>query len=215
MSGGGLAEHWDEAYAQGEATRSWFATEPVLSLRMLDAAGVSPDARVVDVGGGTSRLVDSLLARGHHDVTVVDVSDVALGIAKRRLGCDAARVHWILADARTWSPGRTFAVWHDRAVMHFLTSAADLQRYLHTLNTATGPGAVAVFGCFAPEGPTHCSGLPVMRRDAEDLAEVLGPQWSLVTADRELHATPGGAEQPFTWAAFVRSGAAVGVQGGA
>lgn len=155
-----MAEHWDEAYAQGEATRSWFATEPVLSLRMLDAAGVSPDASVVDVGGGTSRLVDSLLARGHHDVTVVDVSDVALGIAKRRLGCDAARVHWVHADARTWSPGRTFDVWQDRAVMHFLTSAADLQRYLHTLNTATGPGAVAVFGCFAPEGPTHCSVCP-------------------------------------------------------
>ena len=213
MPEGSLAGHWDDAYTQGETTRSWFEAEPVMSMRMLDAAGVTTDASVVDVGGGTSRLVDALLARGHHDLTVVDVSDAALGIAKQRLMSDAALVHWVHADMRSWSPARVFDVWHDRAVMHFLTASADLQRYLDTLNTATTSGAVAVFGCFAPDGPTYCSGLPVVRRDAADLAEVLGTEWSLVAADRESHPTPGGAVQPFTWAAFVRSGAAVGVQG--
>lgn len=205
MAGDGLAQHWNAAYAQGETTRSWFETEPVMSLRMPDAAGVSADASLVDIGGGTSRLVDRLLARGHDDLTVVDVSDAALGIAERRLGPDAARVHWVSADICSWSPGRVFDVWHDRAVMHFLTAAADLGHYLRTLTAATGPGAVAVFGCFAPDGPTHCSGLPVVRRDPGDLAEVLGAAWSLTAADRELHPTPGGTVQPFTWAAFARA----------
>ena len=135
--------------------------------------------------------------------------DVALESPSGASGCDAAQVHWVHADARTWSPGGRSTFGTTVAVMHFLTSAADLQRYLHTLNTATGRARSRSSGA-SPPGPTHCSGLPVMRRDAEDLAEVLSPQWSLVTADRELHATPGGAEQPFTWAAFVRSGAAVG-----
>lgn len=199
-----LTAHWDGAYAQGETTRSWFETEPVMSLRMIDAAGVDTTAGVVDIGGGTSRLVDHLLARGHDDLTVVDVSAAALGIAQDRLGDDAAKVQWVHADIREFSPVRVFDVWHDRAVLHFLTEDVDQRRYRDILDAATGPGAVAVFGCFAPDGPTHCSGLPVMRRDADDLAEFLGAEWALTARERELHTTPGGAVQPFTWATFVR-----------
>lgn len=199
-----LTTHWDDAYAQGETTRSWFETEPVMSLRMIDAAGVRATASVADIGGGTSRLVDHLLARGHDDVTVVDVSAAALRIAADRLGDDAAKVQWVHADIREFSPGRVFDVWHDRAVLHFLTEEVDQRRYRDILDAATGSGAAAVFGCFAPDGPTHCSGLPVMRRDAYDLADFLGAQWSMVARDRELHTTPGGAVQPFTWATFVR-----------
>lgn len=201
-----LGAHWDDAYRQGEATRSWFEVDPAQSLRMLDAAGVTADASVVDVGGGTARLVDSLLARGHHDLTVVDISGTALEIAQQRLARDARRVEWIHADIRSWSPDRLFDVWHDRAVLHFLTSEADQEHYRSTLNGATAPGAIAVLACFASDGPTHCSGLPVVRRDPPDLQEVLGAHWSLVVQDRELHATPGGAVQPFTWTAFVRVG---------
>ncbi|MFN8070360.1 MAG: class I SAM-dependent methyltransferase [Mycobacterium sp.] len=199
-----LAVHWDDAYGQGETSRSWFQTEPVMSLRMIDGAGVSTQASVVDIGGGTSRLVDALLARGHDDLTVVDVSDAALRITQDRLGGDAAEVHWVNADIRTWSPGRVFDLWHDRAVVHFLNESADQDAYRNALNAASRPGSVAVFGCFAADGPTHCSGLPVVRRDVADLVEFLGPQWTLVARDREMHPTPGGATQPFTWAAFVR-----------
>lgn len=199
-----LTTHWDDAYAQGETTRSWFETEPVMSLRMIDAAGVRATASVADIGGGTSRLVDHLLARGHDDVTVVDVSAAALRIAADRLGDDAAKVQWVHADIREFSPGRVFDVWHDRAVLHFLTEEVDQRRYRDILDAATGSGAAAVFGCFAPDGPTHCSGLPVMRRDADDLADFLGAEWSMVARDRELHTTPSGAVQPFTWATFVR-----------
>lgn len=199
-----LTAHWDGAYAQGETTRSWFETEPVMSLRMIDAAGVGTTAGVVDIGGGTSRLVDHLLARGHDDLTVVDVSAAALRIAQERLGDDAATVQWVRADIRDYSSGRVFDVWHDRAVLHFLTEEVDQRRYRDILDAATGPGAVAVFGCFALDGPTHCSGLPVMRRDANDLADFLGAAWSMIAHDRELHTTPSGAVQPFTWATFVR-----------
>ena len=204
MSDSELTAHWDDAYAQGETSRSWFETDPVMSLRMIDAAGVDASAGVVDIGGGTSRLVDHLLARGHDDLTVVDVSAEALRIAADRLGDDAENVRWVHADVREYAPGRTFDVWHDRAVLHFLTEDVDLHRYRDILNSATVPGAVAVFGCFAPDGPTHCSGLPVMRRDAHNLADFLGTQWSMVAHERELHTTPSGAVQPFTWATFVR-----------
>ena len=198
-----LGAHWDNAYQQGEATRSWFEVDPAQSLRMIDAAGAAVDASLVDVGGGTARLVDSLLARGHDDLTVVDISATALDIAQRRLGLDAQRMTWIHADIRQWSPARVFDVWHDRAVLHFLTDEGDQEHYRKILNNATEPGAIAVLGCFASDGPTHCSGLPVVRRDPSDLQEFLGAQWALVAQYRELHATPGGGVQPFSWAAFV------------
>jgi hypothetical protein len=99
-----------------------------------------------------------------------------------------------------------FDVWHDRAVLHFLTVAADQDRYRDNLIGAAHPGSVAVFGCFAPDGPTHCSGLPVVRRDSAGLAEFLGADWTMVAEDRESHTTPGGDVQQFTWAAFMRQG---------
>jgi len=173
---------------------------------MIDAAGATADAAVVDIGGGTARLVDRLLARGHGDLTVVDVSEAALDIAQQRLGRNALRGRWIHADIRSWSPARVFDVWHDRAVLHFLNAEADQEHYRNILAGATRPGAIAVLGCFASDGPTHCSGLPVVRRDPADIQEFLGPEWSMVAEDRESHATPGGAVQPFTWTAFVRVG---------
>ncbi len=210
MPGTDLASHWDDAYAQGETTRSWFEAEPAMSLRMIDAAGVAPTASVVDIGGGTSRLVDVLLGRGHQDVTVLDLSATALEVARERLSSDASRVRWVNADIRAWAPGRVFDLWHDRAVLHFQTTADGQDSYRRVLAGASRPGTVAVFGCFAPDGPTHCSGLPVARRNAEDLAVFLGPGWTMVAEERESHPTPAGGAQPFTWAAFVRGGPAQG-----
>jgi trans-aconitate methyltransferase len=203
-----LAAHWDGTYAQGETTRSWFETEPVMSLRMLDVAGVTTSTNLVDVGGGTSRLVDELLARGHLDLTVLDISGTALRVARDRLGAAAGRVRWIISDIGAWLPSRRYGAWHDRAVLQFLTTEGDQARYLDTLHAATEPGSVAVIGCFAPDGPTHCSGLPVVRRSAADLSGLLGPEWGMVAEDREQHPTPSGATQWFTWAAFTRSDAA-------
>lgn len=203
MAGGrDLAAHWDEAYAQGEATRSWFQQQPDMSLRMLDAAGVLPADSVIDVGGGASALAGVLLGRGFADITVLDVSAVGIRAARQRLGAQADQPQWLVADLLTWSPSRRYRVWHDRAVFHFLTAAQDRRRYLWKLDAATGAGAVAVFGCFAPDGPRHCSGLPVARYSAPDLVGQLGDRWTLIRQDREEHLTPAGVIQPFTWTAL-------------
>lgn len=203
----GRAAHWDEAYAQGDVTRSWFQQQPVMSLRMLDAAGVTPADSVVDVGGGASVLASVLLGRGFADVTLLDISATAIGYARRRLGPQAAAgVHWLAADLLTWQPRRCYRVWHDRAVYHFLTAAADQRRYWQALDDATGPGAVAVLGCFAPDGPQRCSGLPVARYSAGDVAGQLGNDWTLISQAREEHVTPAGVRQPFTWVALRKHG---------
>ena len=197
--------HWDSAYAQGDTTRSWFQDEPTESLRMFDCARVSTADSVIDIGGGTSRLVDSLLQRGFEDISVLDVSTRALHVAQDRLGAAGDEVDWIVADLLAWQPSRTYAVWHDRAVFHFLTDEQSRKRYVENLLSATQPTAVAVIGCFALDGPQSCSGLPVARYDAAGLAEQLDDGWRLEAVSRQEHATPTGAVQPFTWAQFRRS----------
>jgi hypothetical protein len=196
------AFHWDDTYAAGETTRSWFQEYPGMSLTMFDAAGITAGASVIDVGGGASPLAGALLERGFRDVTVLDVSAAGMAYARQRLGARAEQVRWLVADVRTWEPRRRYRVWHDRAVFHFLVSAEDREQYLDRLASATEPDAVAVFGLFAMDGPEQCSGLPVARYSTTDLADQLGEQWMLVSQDREEHRTPADAIQPFTWAAL-------------
>jgi hypothetical protein len=198
------AAHWDAAYARGDGTRSWFEEHPGMSLRMLGAAGVSAADAVIDVGGGASPLAGALLDRGFGDVTVLDISAAGMRHARDRLGSRAGQVHWLTTDVLSWRPRRHYHAWHDRAVYHFLTSDEHRQQYLHTLDTATVPDAAAVFGCFAPDGPQRCSGLPVARYSPAQLARLVGPRWLLISQDREEHITPAGTIQPFTWVALRR-----------
>jgi hypothetical protein len=135
---------------------------------------------------------------------VLDISATALRLAQHRLGSAERGVEWIVADLLSWRPARTYAVWHDRAVFHFVTTDRDKDRYLAALESATKTSSVAIFGCFAPDGPTSCSGLPVSRYSAENLAATLGDRWVLTVSEREQHQTPAGGSQPFTWAAFLR-----------
>ena len=198
------AAHWDGAYAQGDDTRSWFEEHPDMSLRMLDAAGVSAADALIDVGGGASPLIGALLDRGFGDLTVLDISATGMQYARDRLGSRADQVHWLTADVLSWRPHRHYQAWHDRAAFHFLTIGEHRQQYLHTLDTATIPGTIAVFGCFAPDGPQRCSGLPVARYSQAQLACQIGTKWLLISQDREEHITPAGAIQSFTWIALRR-----------
>ena len=109
---------------------------------------------------------------------------------------------WLVADLLIWEPGRRYRVWHDRAVFHFLTTPGDRRQYLHALGSATEPGAAAVIGCFAPDGPPRCPGLPVARYRPPELADQLGSEWKLIGQACEEHLTPAGVVQPFTWAAL-------------
>ena len=198
------AAHWDAAYAPGDDTRSWFENHPGMSLRMLGSAGVSAADALIDVGGGASPLTGVLLDRGFRDLTVLDISAAGLQHARYRLGSRADQVHWLTADVLSWHPQRRYQAWHDRAAFHFLTIDEHRQQYLHTLDTATTPDTIAVFGCFAPDGPQHCSGLPVARYSPAQLAHQVGARWLLISQDREEHLTPAGTIQPFTWIALRR-----------
>ena len=198
------AAHWDAAWARGDDTQSWSEKFPGMSLRMLDAAEVSAADALIDVGGGASLLTRTLLDRGFRDLTILDISAAGMQYARDRLGSRAGQVHWVTADVLSWHPQRRYRAWHDRAAYHFLTTDEDRQRYLHTLDAATAPGAIAVFGCFAPDGPQRCSGLPVARYSPAQLARQIGARWLLISQDREEHITPAGIIQPFTWIALRR-----------
>lgn len=192
--------HWHRVYSEkSEDALSWHQAEAALSLDLIDSLHLAPEAAVIDIGGGTSRLVDGLLARGRHDLTVLDISGVALDRARHRLGAAGAPVKWITADITNWQPPQSYALWHDRAVFHFMVTAEDRAAYLSRLETGLAPGGHALIATFAPDGPEKCSGLPVARYSPEMLAEVLGPAFSLVAAQRHHDVTPWGAAQSFQY----------------
>jgi hypothetical protein len=197
--GPGRAEHWNTVYAGRSAEGvSWYQREPRVSLDLVDALGVGPGAPVIDVGGGASVLVDRLVERGFRDVSVLDISDVGLDLARARVGTGAP-VDWVRADVLGWVPARRYQLWHDRAVFHFLVDQADRDAYLATLRTAVPNGAVIV-ATFASDGPEVCSGLPVARYGPGELADLL-EGYEVVEARRDVHVTPWGAAQPFTFVA--------------
>ncbi|WP_439365332.1 class I SAM-dependent methyltransferase [Bradyrhizobium sp. DASA03005] len=198
--------HWDHVYAtKGEAEVSWYQDSPATSLAMIRGAGSDRDAAIIDIGGGASRLVDALLQDGYRDVAVLDLSANALEAAKKRIGQAASTVDWIVADATTWRPARTYDVWHDRAAFHFLTDPRDRAAYVERLRSTIKPGGHVIIATFAPDGPEKCSGLPVQRHDSASLAAELGPDFELVETRSETHHTPWGSSQAFQFSRFKRS----------
>ncbi len=197
--------HWEQIYTTKASNAvSWYQVEPALSLRLLDNAGLGPTSRVIDVGGGDSRLVDCLVARGLSGVTVLDVSGAALARAGARLGPKQLAVTWIEADVTgEWSVPPV-DIWHDRAVFHFLTDGRDRARYATHLREAVKPGGAVVIATFALDGPEKCSGLPVVRCSGETLAAELGAEFHLVETASELHQTPFGTVQSFCYNRFTR-----------
>lgn len=198
-------EHWDGVYTtKGETEVSWYQPRPERSLAFIKFTAPSLSDSILDVGGGASTLVDELLAQGYTDLTVLDVSEAALARSKTRLGRQAGKVSWIVADVTTWRPPRRWHVWHDRAVFHFLTGAADQDAYVSALKAATVPGSVAVMSCFALDGPERCSGLAVQRYSPATLAARIGGDFKLVSEASEQHVTPRQNVQNFTYAVLER-----------
>ena len=199
--------HWENVYAtKGEREVSWFQENPAPSLALMAEIGVVPSSAIIDIGGGASRLVDHLLEAGFHDVTVLDLSAAALETAKARLGERADKAHWLVADAATWTPSRTYDVWHDRAAFHFLTDEQDRAGYIGRLRQALKIGGHAIIATFALDGPEKCSGLPVERYDAARLGQTLGSGFKLLRSQRNDHATPWGSHQRFQFSVFQRVG---------
>ena len=214
--GTSAAEHWDTIYgtkATGEV--SWFQRQPTTSLRLLTSVA-PPSSSLIDIGAGASTLADSLLKAGWSNVTVLDVSAAALALVRERVGVlvrdqpsdqfgqRKGPASFVVADVLSWEPEHTYDAWHDRAVFHFLVRPEQRELYVATAAGAIRPGGVLVLGTFAADGPTQCSGLPTSRYDADALADVFAPGFSLEHSEREEHVTPGGAVQPFTWAVLRR-----------
>lgn len=193
--------HWESVYQTKRPTEvSWYRPHLEVSLQLIEGAVASRDAHIIDVGAGESTLVDDLLAHGYRNLYAMDLSNTALEVAKARLGVNASRVNWLCGDVRTFPfPARQYDLWHDRAVFHFLTDSADRAAYVRQVARAVKPGGHVIVATFGPEGPTQCSGLEVMRYGPEALHDEFGSDFHLVKHHTELHHTPMGSTQQFTY----------------
>jgi SAM-dependent methyltransferase len=206
MTDANRQSHWETVYTtKGEHEVSWFQENPAPSVELIDLARPAPETAIVDIGGGASHLVDSLIARGFKHVTVLDISQAALDVAKARLGERAREAEWIVADVTKWHPARSFDIWHDRAAFHFLVDPADRASYVACMKQAVRPGGHIIIGTFAIDGPEKCSGLSVNRYDAAGLARELGEGFELVDSRRQEHLTPWSSAQRFQFCIFRRT----------
>lgn len=194
-------EHWENVYkTKAPDAVSWYRPHLETSLGLIERVCPERKCSVIDVGGGEATLVDDLVEAGYRDVTVLDLSEKALLVARERLGTRAAAVSWKQGDITLsrLEPAR-HDVWHDRAVFHFLTSPADRQRYVSQVAWSVRPGGYVIVATFGPEGPDKCSGLPVTRYDAAGLHHQFGARFHLLESCTEVHATPFGTTQQFVY----------------
>lgn len=196
--------HWDGIYSRQPADSvGWYQANPDLSLRMIASSGLDKHSRVIDVGCGASRLLNCLLDQGYKNLTGLDFSSQALQIAQSQAGERAGQVTWIEGDiTQVELPADAFDIWHDRAVFHFFTQLKDRQKYTAMLRRVLALNGVAILATFAPDGPERCSGLEVQRYDAAGLLAELGPGFTLEEEAVEMHITPSGGRQAYTFARF-------------
>jgi 2-polyprenyl-3-methyl-5-hydroxy-6-metoxy-1,4-benzoquinol methylase len=196
-------DHWNDVYSnKSEAELSWHQDDPSVALDIMKKAGVTTKSAVIDIGAGTSRLMERLLDLGLDDLSALDLSESALAVVRARLGEREKSVKWIVADITKWEPTQTYDVWHDRAVLHFLVKCEDRISYIQRLSQCVAPGGHAIIATFASDGPEKCSGLPVARYSPTSLAETLAADFSLVTHQFHLHYTPWGTQQSFQYSLF-------------
>ena len=193
--------HWEKIYrTKAPNAVSWYRSHLDRSLALIESGSPGRTASIVDIGGGESTLVDDLLARGYHNLTVLDVSQTALDVTKARIGEAGERIRWICSDvAKADLPDHSFDVWHDRAVFHFLIAPEQRHAYVQLAARAVKPGGHVIVSTFGPEGPATCSGLDVARYDAGSLHGEFGERFKLIESFKELHQTPFGTTQQFLY----------------
>lgn len=192
--------HWEQVYSsKGYTEVSWFQLVPEKSLGLIRSTGAPLASPILDVGGGAATLVDNLLSAGYEDVSILDIAAGAFEQSRDRLGALADKVTWILSDVTTFEPPRRYAIWHDRAVFHFLTCTEDRDRYLHVLRNALQPDGHLLLATFGPDGPLRCSGLEIQRYSVEKLQGLLGTDFVLQAHEIDEHQTPSGATQQFLY----------------
>lgn len=196
-----VQNHWEQIYGtKAPDAVSWYRPHLETSLELIERAAPDCSASIIDVGGGESTLVDDLLARGYENVTILDVSQTAIDVTKKRLGAASERVKWLAADITNAGLERcSYDMWHDRAVFHFLTAMEMRTAYVRQVAQAVKPGGHVIVSTFGPEGPTKCSGLEVVRYDADSLHKEFGARFHLLKSSEELHHTPFGTVQQFLY----------------
>ncbi|HVY75324.1 MAG TPA: class I SAM-dependent methyltransferase [Puia sp.] len=198
-------QHWDHIYQTRplEAV-SWYEPTPEISLRFIGQLNLSPKAKIIDIGGGDSLLVDHLMDLGYEDLTVLDISAAAIERAKKRLGEKAIKVKWIVADITRFRPTEQYDLWHDRAAFHFLTDEPDISKYLEAAVVALKPTGVLVIGTFSEQGPQKCSGLMVKQYSEQTMTQRLKEYFEKIRCVGVDHRTPAGAVQDFVFCSFRR-----------
>ena len=197
--------HWDKIYKEKNPLEvSWYQKEPILSIRLINDSHIASDAPIIDVGGGASLLVDRLTNAGFTNLAVLDISSTAITHAQTRLGEKSSEVEWYVEDITRFSPPHEFALWHDRAVFHFLTDAADRMDYIKVLKQALTLNGHLIIAAFAIGGPTQCSGLKIIQYDEARLLSELGDAFELVDTREEIHVTPAEKIQNFCYFRLVR-----------
>ena len=205
MSSTSRQSHWENIYvSKDEMALSWFQENSDISMGWIKQEMPMTDAAIIDIGGGTSRLVDALLDLGINSLSVLDIAATALEQSKARLGSRAASVQWICADITAWIPPSNYWLWHDRAVFHFLTEAPDREAYISTVRRAVSPGGRIIIASFSLDGPEKCSDLPVRRYSHKSLTQELGAGFEFLEGTWENHRTPSGAVQKFQYTLFAR-----------
>lgn len=201
-----LKSHWETLYAdKSEQEYSWFQAFPQTSIRFIEQFQLQPDARIIDIGGGDSRLVDALLDRGFSNISVLDISAGAIEKARQRLGDRAEKVRWIECDINAFDPGEAqFDLWHDRAAFHFLTTEPQVARYADMAGRAVRPGGYLVLGTFSPDGPKKCSGLDIRQYSRAAMNAVFAPWFRRIRCEDTAHVTPFQTTQHFLFCGFRR-----------
>jgi SAM-dependent methyltransferase len=196
-------DHWEGIYAHKDpAEVSWYHAHPQHSLSLIGDTGIGTAASIIDVGGGASTLVDHLLQAGYRDITVLDIARTAIERAQQRLGDLSQQITWVEGNITDYSPGRTFDIWHDRSVFHFLTLDHDRELYLKALHNSLKPGGQAIIATFSDIGPGRCRGLDIRRYNPESLNFALGSELHMVETLTEEHRTPEGGLQQFVYCRF-------------
>ena len=198
-------EHWDNIYSTKSLEEvSWHQPIPKISLDFILSLGFAKDSPIIDVGGGDSFLVDSLLNEGYTDLTVLDISNVAIERAKIRLAKNADKINWIVSDIINFFPERKYSIWHDRAVFHFLRKDLEINSYLKSLNSGTAKDGRLVLGTFAENGPIRCCALDVKRYSFNDLERKIGDQFHIEKMINSIHQTPFKTEQSFNFVQAIK-----------
>jgi SAM-dependent methyltransferase len=197
--------HWENVYQTKEFYQmGWFQNHPTVSLDLIQKLELSKNAKIIDVGGGDSYLVDYLLEMGFHDLHVLDISANAIGKVKIRLGENAENVNWLIGDIIDFEFDKGFDLWHDRAVFHFLLSKDEINQYIENVKKAIKQGGYLIIGTFSEKGPDKCSRLPITKYSLAQLESAFSPYFKVLRAFNSDHFTPNGQVQNYSFCCFER-----------